>query len=580
MNLRSTNNDPITTEVVRGLLDSATEEVQQVLYKVSHSPLITDGRDTTSAFFDADGRTIAQATAVPCHLGCLTDLGRFFAERLKNISNPGDIYIHNDPYQYGTHLPDLAIISPVFYKKKLFGYVATMSHHADIGGFAPGSVNFAAKDIYAEGLILSLCNLMKKGKMNKPLFETILANSRTPRSMKGDLEGQIAACLTGVKRFQSILKKVGPKVLIECVESLLNYAERVTRNEIKKIPDGNYYFEDFLDDDSISRNSKPVKICVNLEVKGSKMRFDFTGTDKQVDIAINNVPSCPNSVVYYAVRTLTGDRIPNNEGSYRAVEIILPENTIVNSSHPAPVAVRGVTLKRVEDVVLGAMAKALPNRMTAAHSGQYTMINFSGLDDKGQKIQGHLGGPYAGGHGARSNKDGIDVTEHGVTNGSPIPLEVSESKLPIIFKKALLWQDSGGAGKWRGGLGYTSEVEWRGGECIASFRRDRMKFKPWGIKGGHSAPLCETRIVRKDESKTEKLPGKIDKPIKTGDLIKIHTTGSGGFGNPAKRNPRYVLEDYLDKKISMKKAKEIYKVFIERKSINLKKTKELRSRIG
>ena len=237
--------DPITTEVVRGLLDSAVEEIQQVLYKVSHSPLITDGRDSTSALFDSQGRTIAQATAVPCHLGCLHDLGRIFAKEFYDTAQDGDIYIHNDPYNGGTHLPDLAIVSPVIVKDKLVGFVATMSHHADIGGFAPGSVNFAASDLHAEGLILSMSTLIKAGKVNDALFETILANSRVPHSLKGDLGGQIAACLTGVKRYKDIIKKIGSDQLNECIESLLDYAERVTRNEIKKIPNGNYYFEDF-----------------------------------------------------------------------------------------------------------------------------------------------------------------------------------------------------------------------------------------------------------------------------------------------------------------------------------------------
>jgi N-methylhydantoinase B len=187
-----------------------------------------------------------------------------------------------------------------------------------------------------------------------------------------------------------------------------------------------------------------------------------------------------------------------------------------------------------------------------------------------------MGGPYAGGHGARSNKDGIDVTEHGATNGSPIPIEVSESKLPILFKKSLLWTDSGGAGKWRGGLGYTAEVEWKGGDCYGSFRRDRMKFKPWGIEGGHDGPLCKTQIISKKGKYT--LPGKIDAPLIYGDIIKIHTTGSGGFGSPATRDPKLVLDDFMNKKISSRAAKNIYKVFIKNNKIDHEKTKVLRAK--
>ncbi len=551
--------DPVTREVISGMLNAVTEEMQETLISTSHSPIITDGQDATAAIFDVQGRNVAQATAVPVHLGVLVEMGWRFAEKFPaGVAQPGDIYLCNDPYSGGTHMPDIAVAAPVFVDDVLVGYVATMTHHRDIGGFAPGSVNVEARDLHAEGLRIPMVRLFIGGVLNESVNAILEFNSRTPESLRGDLGAQIAACRTGTKRFAKIFARWDSATVERANEELMNYAETLTRAEISRIPDGDYYFEDWLDDDGLPGHDQPLKIAVTVRVRGEEIEFDFTGTDAQAVSAINNVPASTNAVVFYAVRVLTGDRVPNNDGCYRPIRTLLPPGTLVNSNYPAPVAARGMSLKRIEDVVLGAMVKAVPGRFTAAHSGQYTMITIAGSDpDTGRQILGHIGGPYAGGHGARPGKDGIDVTEHGATNGSPIPLEVAESKLPLLFRRCSLWTDSGGAGRYRGGLGYESEVEWRGPEVHAQLRRERVKFKPWGVNGGGEAPLCVTELLHADGS-SETLPGKCRAPLNAGDRLRIYTTGSGGYGNPHERDPQAIRDDILDGKVSAEAAASVY----------------------
>ncbi len=573
--------DPITLEVLRGRFDAVTEEMQLALIRASYSPIVTEGKDATSAIFDYQGRTIAQPSAEPVHLGVLTDPAKLIAQRYpQGVAQPGDLYISNDPYAGGSsHSPDIAIFAPVFHGKQLVGYAATMTHHTDIGGMAPGSMNVEAIDIHAEGIRIPLLRLAHGGKLNEELMELIVAASRAPVNIRGDLNAQIAACKTGVRRFSAIFNEYNVALVHATVDELLDYAEAMTRKAIAAIPDGSYEWKDWLDSDAITPDGEPIEYRVRIEVSGDEIHFDFTGSAKQMKSALNNVRSSTVAVCYYAVRLLTGDEVPNNDGCNRAVRVTTPLGSVVNAAYPSPIAVRGIGLKRIEDVVLGAMAEMLPDQMTASHSGQYSMIFFSGLDAQGNRVQGLSGGPYAGGHGARPNKDGIDVTEHGVTNGSAFPVEFSESKLPILLKRVELWTDSGGAGTWRGGLGYEAETEWRGGEAMASIRRERHKFVPRGTQGGGDSLPCETRLQRAT-GEIENLPGVARLMIDKGDVIRVKTTGSGGFGPPMLREPKNVLSDVLDGRVSVQAARDTYGVVIEGGEIDVAATHACRARAG
>jgi N-methylhydantoinase B len=572
------NHDPVALEVLRGRLTAIADEMEFVLLKSSYSSIITEALDATCAVFDAEGRTIAQACAIPVHLGVLIQLGKSFAERYPaGEAQDGDVYIVNDPYGGGTHLPDIGVASPVFLDNRLVGYVATMVHHQDLGGSAPGSTSASAYDHFAEGLRIPLIRLVHGGEAKSNIVDVLAANSRSPDNVRGDLNAQIAACRTGEQRLQALYRDQGVEIVDAELESLMDYAERLTRLAIERIPDGRYEFTDWLDDDGLDPGAGPVRIQVTITVAGADIDFDFTGTDPQVSAAINSVRSSTLAVVYYAVRVLTGDAAPNNDGCYRPISVNLPEGTLVNATFPAPVNARMVTVHRIGDAVMGAMARAVPDRITAAGCGQTSVIPIGGSDPvSGERFVGVLGGPYRGGMGARPNKDGIDVTDHDICNVYHVPIEMTESELPVRYRVLELWTDSGGEGRWRGGLGYHAELEWLGGDGTVSLRRERHKFGPWGVAGGAAAPVCKTEIVRHDGERRI-LPGKILAPMQQGDRLCYWTTGGGGFGSPLDRPPQDVLDDVLDGRVSPEAARESYGVVIDDSRVDQQRTQTMRA---
>ena len=553
--------DPVALEVLRGRLTAIADEMEFVLLQSSWSSIITEALDATCAVFDALGRTVAQACAIPVHLGVLCELGRTIAARYPpDAAAAGDVYIVNDPYSGGTHLPDICVASPVFCGERLVGYVATMVHYqADIGGSAPGSTSASAFDHLAEGMRIPLIRLAAGGEFEDDIIDMLAANSRSPDNVRGDLNAQIAACRRGEERLAAVFEHQGIDAVESGIAALMDYAERLTRLAIERIPDGDYGFADRLDDDGLSPDADPVEIRVTVRVRGSDLEFDFTGTDGQVKAAINSVRSSTLAVVYFAVRVLTGDAAPSNDGCYRPVSVTLPSGTIVNSEFPAGVNARMVTVHRIGDTVLGAMAKAAPELFTAAGCGQTSVIPVGGSDAAGNRFVGVLGGPYRGGMGARPDKDGIDVTDHDICNVYHVPIEMTEGELPVRYKRLELWRDSGGAGTWRGGLGYRAELEWLAHRGTVSLRRERHKFGPWGAAGGAGAPVCRTDIERADGTR-EELPGKILAGIGHGDVLRYWTTGGGGHGPPQRREPQRVLADVLDGRVSRKAARDTYGV--------------------
>lgn len=570
--------DPITREVIRGWLDTAAEEMQAALIKTAHSMLIAEGRDATAALFDRNGLTVAQAASIPVHLGVMVELGRRIAARFPaGEAEPGDLYVTNDPFGGGTHLPDIAVASPVFHAGTLVGYALTMAHHRDIGGFLPGSVSLRARDIQAEGLRLPLIRLARGGEPNAAVVAIIEAASRTPRSLRGDIGAQIAGCRTGERRLAELFARWPAATIDACVASLLAYSERLTRQAIAGLPRGRVTFTDHLDDDGLDPQAAPTPITVGIEAIGDEIEFDFAGSAPQVRAAINNVAGSTTAIVYYAVRLLVGDRVPNNDGCYRPVRVRLPPDSVVNASPPAPVGSRGVALKRIEDVVLGALARLVPERMPAAHSGQYTIVSVSGRDlVDGEPLVGHFGGPYAGGNGAQPARDGFDCHDHGATNGTMITVEDAESRLPLRFDRLELWMDSGGAGRLRGGLGYEARVVWLGGPITATLRRERMRFAPQGLAGGDAAPLCRTRFEPRGAEARE-LPGKIDVTMHAGDVLHYWTTGGAGRDPAGSRDPQQVLEDVLDARVSVSCARDRYRVAIDGGRIHAAATARLRA---
>jgi hypothetical protein len=372
--------DPVLLEVLRNRLDAIADEMELTLLKSAASPIVKEGLDASAALFNTRGETIAQAAAIPIHLGAL----QFAAQRIVRAFPPehmreGDAFLLNDPYDGGTHLPDITLAVPVFADGRAVAMACTMCHHQDVGGRTPGSVPTDATELYQEGVIIPPTQLFRSGKLDDNVFRLISRNVRLPEVFTGDLMAQMAAGRLGGLRLRELVAAHGTSTVTAYIDELLDRAERLTRRQIEAIPDGDYGFEDWLDDDGVSIG-QPVKIAVTLRVRGSSMTFDFTGSDPQVLGPFNSVPASTMSAVYYAVRAISDASIPNNGGCFRAVDAVLPEGTIVNPRPPAPVSCRTATIKRIADTILGALVGALPGKMPAASSGTLLVMAFGGRD--------------------------------------------------------------------------------------------------------------------------------------------------------------------------------------------------------
>lgn len=568
--------DPVTLEVIRNRFDVIAEEMEIILLKAAHSAIVKEALDASAAIFDAAGQTMAQAAAIPAHLGMLVASVRRAAETYPDgVARPGDVYIINDPYDGGTHLPDVTVVVPVFHRGRLVAFAATMAHHQDIGGKTPGSTPPDAGEIFAEGLRIPLMKLYAGGEPNDTFFKFLRANVRVPEMFEGDLGAQIAAGRTGARRLVELFDEFGADVVPLAVEQLMDYAERLTRLGIEQIPDGEYSFEDYLDDDAMG--SPPVRIRASITVRGSSFKVDFSGTSRQVRGALNCVPASTMAAVYYVIRAITDSTIPNNGGCYRPIEAYLPPGSLVNPNPPAPVSARTITFKRIADVLFGALAPAIPERVVAASNGQNNIMYVGGIDPASERpFVGFIGVPWSGGMGARPDKDGIDVIETDLTNCLTYPTEACESDLPMRLRFLRLWPDSGGAGRFRGGLGYEAEVEWLRGEVTCSMRRDRHVYGPWGLFGGRAAPPCRTVLVHPDGSR-EEIPSKKVFTIGAGDVLRIWTTGGGGYGDPLERPAETVLADVRDGRVSAEGARRDYGVVVAAGELDHAATENLRA---
>jgi len=560
MSTREGSIDPILLEVLRNRLDAIADEMELTLLKSAASPIVKEGLDASAALFNVRGETVAQAAAIPIHLGAL----QFAAQRIVRAfpperMRPGDAFLLNDPYDGGTHLPDITLAAPVFADGGAVALACTMCHHQDVGGRTPGSVPTDATELYQEGVIIPPTQLFAGGVLDENLLALLSRNVRLPEVFTGDLMAQVAACRLAETRLREVFAAHGAASVLGYIEELLARAERLTRARIASIPDGAYRFEDHLDDDGVAVGRR-VKIAVTLRVHGSSMTVDFTGTDPQVRGPFNSVPASTMSAVYYAVRAIADASIPNNGGCFRAVDAVLPEGTIVNPRPPAPVSCRTATIKRISDTILGALVRALPGRMPAASSGTLLVMAFGGSDPE-------TGRPFvaselaAGGMGARPRKDGIDVIETDVSNCMNIPVESVEMNFPLRIRRLGLWTDSGGAGRYRGGLGLEKVFEATTTDVLISHRGERFASAPWGLQGGAPGSSARAFIVRAD-GRREELPSKKMIVLHPGDQLWEYVAGGAGYGDPLERDPELVLADVRDRKITRAAARAAYGVVL------------------
>ena len=538
--------DPITLEVVRNKLDGIADEMEWTLLNSSFSPIVKEGMDASASLFTIDGTTLAQACAIPVHL---TTLVPAVATILRvfplDAMHDGDMYCMNDPYDGGTHIPDIAVVMPVFHKGGIIALSATMTHHQDMGGMSPGSVPTNATELYQEGILVPPLKLLDRGVYNDTLIQMLKLNVRMPDTFMGDLNAQIAACRVGARRLSKLAGVHGTATLLGLFAALLDRSEALTRAALRKLPNGVYRSTDQLDNDGIDLDRR-IPIAVAITVHDGTMHFDFTGTSPQVRGPFNAVPSGAQAAAYYALRALTDPNIPTNGGCFRPVTLFLPEGSLVNPRKPAPVNARSVTIKLIANNLIAALAPIIPDRVTAFNANQH-IIMFGGRRADGRSyVVGEL---VPGGTGAYAGGDGVDVVESDATNGMNMPAEAMEMDFPLRMLRSELRPDSGGDGRTRGGLGYVREYEALADGITLTHRGEHHFSDPRGILGGGNGKRARSVITRAD-GRIETVPSKLMTVLNRGDRLRIETAGGGGYGPAAERSAASRQRDMADGKVS------------------------------
>ncbi len=537
--------DSVLLELFKHRFASIAEEMGVTLRRTAYSPNIKERLDFSCAIFNRAGQMVAQAAHIPVHLGAMPVS---VATAMAQINfAPGDVVILNDPFRGGSHLPDITMITPIFLPKKEgsegaggqgrklpspptplppFAFVASRAHHADVGGMTPGSMPIA-QELYQEGLIIPPLKLVEAGQMNQGVLSLLLANVRTPEERAGDLRAQLAANRRGVERMREMVGRYGQAQVEQYAAALLDYAERTTRALIATLPDGQYYFEDFLDDDGLG--SGPVKLAVTITLRGDEAVVDFSGTAAQVRGSVNTVYAVTLSAVLYVFRALMGLDIPANSGCLAPLRVIAPEGTVVNARHPAAVAGGNVeTSQRLVDVLLGALAQAAPERVPAASQGTMNNVVIGGWDPERQKAYTYYE-TIGGGMGAGPAAPGADAIQCHMTNTLNTPIEALEFAYPFRVRRYEIRRGSGGAGLQRGGHGLRREFELLH-EAQVTLLTERRRLAPYGLAGGQPGQVGRNTVIRAGQE--IELPAKITLTLQAGEVLCIETPGGGGYGPP------------------------------------------------
>jgi N-methylhydantoinase B len=552
--LRLMRRDPIELELFKNLYHSIAEEMGAALRRTAFSPNIKERRDYSCAVFDGEGEVIAMGDHMPVHLGSMPMSVRAAIAVCEMGS--GDMVMLNDPFRGGTHLPDITLVAPVYFETRGRGarghtgrggdkrgpdfYVASRAHHADVGGTYAGSMGLC-REIYQEGLRIPPVKIMRAGVMQADVLALLLNNVRTPEEREGDLGAQIAACHTGAERLCEVCERYGIDRATRAARELLEYSEELMRTFLLRVPPGTYQAEDFLDDDGIGKRQVKIKVAIKISssksvsskvrgrgARGHTVIVDFSGSDSQVEGSVNAVEAITYSACFYVFRCLLADDVPATAGLMRPIQVIAPCGTIVNARPPAAVAGGNVeTSQRIVDVLLLALAQAIPDRIPAAASGTMNNLTIGGIDPRS-------GAPFAyyetiaGGMGARPMKNGVSGVHTHMTNSLNTPAEALEYAYPLRVRRYALRPGSGGAGKYFGGDGIVREIEVLT-DCDVTLLSDRRARAPWGLNGGGEGTLGKTSVIRVDGS-VEEIPGKFSARLRAGERIRIESPGGGGWG--------------------------------------------------
>jgi N-methylhydantoinase B len=557
------NADPATFEIVKNSLYKIAEEMRVVLAKTAYSPLLKSAGDYSCGVFDARAEMVAQGPDLPIHLGSMPDAVRAVVGAFAHDVHPGDVFLHNDPYFGGSHLPDVNVVRPAFHADRLLGYTCLRAHWPDIGSATPGSYG-AVTDIFGEGLRIPPLRLIHRGALNEDLEKLLLANVRTPDERKGDLGAQLAATLRATERLHALARRYGADELIGHMAEVMDYSERLMRATLTDLPDGEGTFEDFCDGDGIaddqSGNDAPFRIRMRVEKQRDRLIVDFAGTDAQLKGPMNAPLSVTASGVFCGLKTAVdpGNLIPPNSGCWRSIEIKAAKGSLVNAEFPAPVVYANHEIShRVADMVMGALASFVPQQVMACSQGTSAILTLGGVDPRsGRRYVSYE--TVKGGYGARPNKDGINTIASGISNTMNTPVEVMETAFPVRIERYEINPDSGGAGRYRGGCGAIRV--WRllpGADATAALCMERMTSPPFGLLGGKAGAAAAVTLTTPD-GVTRHLPGKGAFEAPAGSVIAMVTPGSGGFGPAAQRDAAAIGRDLVEGYVSSAGARRDY----------------------
>lgn len=528
---------PIEAELLRNAMTSIADEMYIALMKSAYSTNIKERRDHSTAVFDPNGRVVVQGESMPLHLASMLGLVEVVIEKYGPSIAEGDMFLSNDPYVgRGSHLPDVAIAAPVFVDGKLALFVCNIAHHADIGGMSPGSMAGGMTEIYQEGLRIPPIRLLKGGEIVQDVMDMILLNVRVPQERRGDYNAQIAANRLGLRRCAALIEKWGISDIHDGCGAIIKAVAKRTRYAISELPDGQYRYEDIVDDDGISASNIKLKVCI--DVVGDHITFDFDGTDPQVEGNINVTTAGLQACCLYCIKVLLDPECPQNHGMLEPVTILAPEGSIVNAAFPAASAARAQTGQRIVDLILGALAPAYPDRVVAAGNGANTSASFFGRAADG-RFYVYLE-TLGGGAGGRAYKDGTDGVQVHMTNTSNLPIEALETEYPLMIERYELVEGSGGAGHFRGGLGLRRVYRPIDHVMTFSGQGERFVNQPWGLFGGGPGATGRFDLIGAD-GQSERIGNKPSTMrIDPEQAICVTTPGAGGYGDPAKRSQEQI----------------------------------------
>lgn len=543
--------DVLRFESLRGELQAVADQVAIRFARSSLSPVIREYLDFSTAICLSDGRMLAQGFSLPLHLGAVPRAMDAVLARWRDDLVEGDLVIVNDPYYGGMHLPDIFAVAPSFADGVLVGFLVVVAHHIDIGGRVPGGSGSDSREIFEEGLRLPPVKLYQAGVHNIALEEVIRANVRLPDILGGDLAAQISGCRQGAGALAELAQRYGLDVFVAEAENILDHGRRSLETELRNWPAGEYTFGQVEDHDGLSDN--PVPVNVTVRVGDGRIEFDFTGTAPQVAGSINATLSFTESACYAAVRALSRDELPVNAGFMQQVTVTTPEASVVNAAFPAGVAARGVIGYRVIESIYGALSEALPERVPAAGDGGTTGLRFGGFVN-GKRFQ--VNDIVCGAWGARPASDGIDGAANMAANVANRAAEEIERDDPLLVHAYGFVDDTGGPGRYRGGMAVRRQLELLAPEARLNLRSHRNLTPPYGLHGGLPGTTSKTWRIRDGER--ELLPAKVTVPLVQGDVIEHHTASGGGVGEPSSRDRQALIEDVRDGKVSPETARKVY----------------------